>query len=162
MPAECGEKNFRHACCEEECTPHAFPNKAIKLRRLPIFFTFSALISRWLLFIAIVGNGGLSSGGVGGFAPNFEPFPSPSPSPCGLDARRPRLRIVLSRELSVRLSSLEVFLKFSISPSTVIPLVAKYSSGIPTNRTTPRSDGTPRASIIKFWIRAAFLLFVVA
>ena len=145
----------------KENAHHDFPNKAIKLRRLPIFFTLSVLILRWLCFADRWGGEGVCNGGVKEPAPGFNPFPSCNTRPCGLGVRRLRLRIVLNRELSVRLSSLDVFPRFSISPSTVVPLVARNSSGIPTNRTTPRSGGTPKESIMKFWIRAAFLLFVV-
>ena len=42
-----------------------------------------------------------------------------------------------------------------------MPLVARYSSGTPMNRMTPRVAGTLRDSAMKICIKAAFLLFVV-
>ncbi len=142
--------------------PLYFPNRAIKLCRLPIFGPFSILISKKLFFFpSELGREWLSTGGEGDLTPEFASFPSPALDSGGLDVRRPRVRMVLNRELSVRLCSLDVFRRFSISLSTVIPLVARYSSAMPTNRTTPRSAGTPRTSIMKFWMRAAFRLFVV-
>lgn len=41
------------------------------------------------------------------------------------------------------------FCRLSICPSTVVPLNAKSSSGIPTNFTTPRTGVTPSASAMK-------------
>ena len=42
---------------------------------------------------------------------------------------------------------------------TVMPLVARYSSGMLTNFTTPRSGRTPRAEVMKDCMRAALRLF---
>ena len=53
------------------------------------------------------------------------------------------------------------FCRFSICPKTVVPLNARFSSGMPRNRTTPLVAATPRESAIKACIRAALRLFVV-
>lgn len=53
------------------------------------------------------------------------------------------------------------FCKFSICPKTVVPLKAKFSSGMATNRTTPLVAATPSESAIKACIKAALRLFVV-
>lgn len=53
------------------------------------------------------------------------------------------------------------FCRFSICPKTVVPLKARFSSGMPTNRTTPLVAATPIESVIKACTRAALRLFVV-
>lgn len=53
------------------------------------------------------------------------------------------------------------FCRFSICPKTVVPLKARFSSGMPTNRTTPLVAATPSESARKACIRAALRLFVV-
>ena len=55
----------------------------------------------------------------------------------------------------------DVFCRFSICPKTVVPLKARFSSGMPTNRTTPLVVATPSESARKACIRAALRLFVV-
>lgn len=62
---------------------------------------------------------------------------------------------------SEKLSLFGDFCKFSICPKTVVPLKARFSSGIPTNRTTPLVAATPSDSATKACIRAALRLFVV-
>ena len=52
--------------------------------------------------------------------------------------------------------------KRSISPNKVLPLHAKFSSGIGTNLTMPRSAGTLSMSAMKDWMSAALRLLVVA
>lgn len=49
----------------------------------------------------------------------------------------------------------------SISPNMVVPLMAKFSSGIGWNLTMPRSGGTLKISAMNDWIKAAFRLFIV-
>lgn len=71
---------------------------------------------------------------------------------------RPR-RSVFDRLVSV-VSSLDSLLKLSISPCTVLPLVARYSSDIPTKRMIPRSGVTPSSSDMKVCIITAFRLLV--
>ena len=53
------------------------------------------------------------------------------------------------------------FCKFSICPKTVVPLNARFSSGMPTNRTTPLVAATPSESAKKACMRAALRLLVV-
>lgn len=53
------------------------------------------------------------------------------------------------------------FCRFSICPKTVVPLKARFSSGMPTNRTTPLVEATPSDSATKACMRAALRLFVV-
>lgn len=68
----------------------------------------------------------------------------------------PRDRVLLILEASSECS----FSRSSISPATVLLLVAKFSSAMGRNRISPRSGTTPNASSIAFCSRAAFRLFV--
>jgi hypothetical protein len=52
------------------------------------------------------------------------------------------------------------FSALSISPATVLPFVASFSSSSPANLTMPLSLGTCSTSATKHWIKYAFLLFV--
>lgn len=133
------------------CPIHSdyFPNMARKLRLLPILCTFSAFLSIELFSVGMGGTGGLFMGGVGGITLFPGGLTSLSGRSLGFGVLRLRLLIVPSREFSFLFSSPELLLRFSISPSTVVPLVARYSSAMPTKRTTPRSGDTPRASLIK-------------
>lgn len=137
--------------CYVECRAHDvhFPNMAKKLRLLPILCTFSAFLSNELFSVGMAGIGGLFDGGVMG-APLFSSgLTSRNGSPFGFGVLRLRLLIVPSREFSFLFSSLDDLLRPSISPSTVVPFVARYSSAIPTKRTTPRLGETPIASLMK-------------
>lgn len=49
----------------------------------------------------------------------------------------------------------------AISPAVVFPFHAAFSSGTDTKRKKPREGGTPRESSMCFWMRAAFLLFLI-
>ena len=62
---------------------------------------------------------------------------------------------------SEKFSLLGVFCRFSICPKTVVPLKARFSSGMLMKRTTPLVAATPSESAIKAWIKAALRLFVV-
>ena len=62
---------------------------------------------------------------------------------------------------SEKISLFGDFCKFSICPKTVVPLKARFSSGMLINRTTPLVAATPSESTMKAWIRAALRLFVV-
>ena len=55
----------------------------------------------------------------------------------------------------------EDFCRFSICPKTVVPLNARFSSGMLTNRTTPLVAATPSESARNAWIKAALRLLVV-
>lgn len=138
-----------------------FPNIAKKLRLLPILCTFSALLSIELFSVGMAGIGGLFNGGVTGIPLFAWGLTSRNGSSFGFAVLRLRLLMVPSREFSFPFSSLDVLLRPSISPSTVVPLVARYSSAIPTKRITPRLGETPMASLIKDWMRAALRLLVV-
>ena len=140
-----------------------FPNIDRKLRLLPIFCTFSALRSRGDFSVGIAGSEGLVKAGLRGAGlVTFEP---------GLElVRLCRLRsfgfaftdlrlLILPIADSGLVSSSEFFP--SISPSMVVPFVARYSSPTPTNLTTPRSCSTPSECNKKSWRRAALRLFVV-
>lgn len=155
-----------------------FPNKAKKLFRFPsLFGTFSRLLSsNWFadsIDIEPCGTDGFLLfllDGRGLSVSSADSAPS-SEAPCSrrgvsfgfscvLRLARPLIAPCLDW-LSTALSSLEFLLRFSISPSIVTPLVARYSSATPMKRTMPRSGGTPRDSPMKFWMSAAFRLFVV-
>lgn len=71
--------------------------------------------------------------------------------------------IPLSEATSEKLSLLfgEDFCRFSICPNTVVPLNARFSSGMPANRITPLAAATPSDSARKACINAALRLFVV-
>ena len=140
------------------------PNMAMKLLLLPIFCTFCAFLSNELGSDGMGGIAGLANGELGVLLLVFGRLSSISGSSVGLCCAFLRFRPLEAVDLecaSVALSSLEILLRFSISPSTVVPLVARYSSATPTNRTTPRSGDTPSESAMKFWIRAALRLLVV-
>ena len=141
-----------------------------KLFRRPIPFCciFSALRSSTLFPIGNAGRLGLVSGGLIGVGlaarlvfrltileRGFASF-SLSGRSRGLMDRR--LFVRGTRSLG---SSSEDLLRRSISPSTVFPPVARHSSAIGTKRMTPRSDLTPRASVMNEERRAALRLLVV-
>lgn len=144
-------------------TGYDFPKMAKKLFLLLIFCTFFAFLSNGLNSVGMGGIAGLSSDGLSIPSPDREPVSSRSGSSFGLCCvLRVRVLVLAFRKwLSTGLSSLEVLLRFSISPSIVVPLVARNSSAMPTKRTTPRSGDTPRQSDMKFWISAALRLLVV-
>lgn len=141
--------------------PRHFPNMDKKLRLLPIFWTLSALLSLKLFSVGIAGRGGPFVVGLGVWAWVSNMFSSLMTNSLAFGVRRLRLRMTPSLEFSFLFSSPEVFDWFSISPSSVVPLVARNSSAIPTKRTTPRSGVTPRDSLMNAWMRAALRLFVV-
>ena len=69
---------------------------------------------------------------------------------------------VVGNVLVVMLLIVVVFLcKRSIWPRIVVPEIARYSSGMPMNFTTPRSGSTPKEEDINDWVRAVFRLLVV-
>ena len=61
---------------------------------------------------------------------------------------------------ATRLTSL--FSAFSISPNTVWPFCARFSSRIGAKVTMPRSEGTLKMSVMNDWTNAALRLFVDA
>lgn len=157
---------------------HHFPNKARKLFLFPsLFGTFSRLLSSnrfadsidieprgtdcFLLFL--LDGRGLSVSSADSAPSSYAPCSRSGVSfgfSWALRPARPLIALCFDW-LSAALSSLEFLLRFSISPSIVTPFVARYSSATPTKRRMPRSGGTPNDSPMKFWISAAFRLFVV-
>ncbi len=145
-----------------------FPaNIAKKLRLLPILCTFSAFLSSGLGSSGIAGIGGLFSDGLfnGGLMTLLSLVAGRVSGICNLsgfdDLRlRPRRRVP-DRCAPFAPSSLDSLLRFSMSPKTVLPFVARYSSEMPTKRTTPLSGVTPRESAMNVCIITAFRLLVV-
>ena len=145
----------------------------MKLRLFPNFCTFSALRSIALFSTGIAGRGGLATLLIG-----TDCEPCQSGKSLGLDG-------VLSlngRSVGLGcacflLSFLDgkgenpaaglvsfptaVFCRFSICPSTVVPLNAMSSSGMRLNRITPLAGATPSESARKLCSKAALRLFVV-
>lgn len=68
---------------------------------------------------------------------------------------------VMARFMPMPLSSACCRSRRSMSPSMVMPFIARLSSWMATNLIIPRSGVTPIDSHMKFWIRAALRLLVV-
>lgn len=144
---------------------------AIKLFLLPIFFAFSALKSATLLVFEIGGTGGSGGvtilsldGGVGmvGVICSSR-FGRLLPFFVDLRLRILCLLFLDTDKLCLTLtpfSSAICLSSSSIAPASVIPPVAKFSSGMGTNFMSPLSGATPKLSSIDFARSAAFLLFV--
>ena len=141
--------------------------KKLFLRPIP-FCIFSALRSSVLNPAGNAGKLGLVSGGLIGvglaarlvFRLIILDRGCPSFSLSGRSRGFMERRLLLRGTKSLGSSS-EDLLRRSISPSTVFPPVARHSSAIGTKRTTPRSDFTPRASVMNVERRAALRLLVV-
>lgn len=159
----------KHAAIKAPSQSPFLPNILKKLFRRPIpFCALSALRSRTLFPIGNAGKLGLVSGGLIGVGLGARlvfrlvilerVFPSFSLSGRSRGFMDRRLFVRPTRSLG---SSSEDRLSRSISPNTVFPPVARHSSAIGTKRTTPRSEPTPRASVMNVERRAALRLLVV-
>lgn len=76
------------------------------------------------------------------------------------DRREPRVQARLMALAAVTSLSLLLFSMRSISPKTVVPFVARFSSAMGWNRRMPLSGGTARISAMKDWIKAELRLLV--
>lgn len=136
-------------------------NIARKLLLLPILCTLAALTSSGL-DASVLGIGGLFNGGL---VAMLSLVPGRESGICNFSAfddlrLRPR-RTVPDLCAPFPPSSPDSLLRFSMSPKTVLPFVAKYSSAIPTKRMTPLSGVTPSESAMNVCIMTAFRLLVV-
>ncbi|KAG9967369.1 hypothetical protein KCU61_g335, partial [Aureobasidium melanogenum] len=76
------------------------------------------------------------------------------------DLRDPLVQARLMAFAAVTSESILLFSMRSISPKTVVPFVARFSSAMGWNRRMPLSGGTARMSAMKDWIRAELRLLV--
>ena len=150
------------------------PNIAIKLFLLPTLCILLAFRSITLCAFGIAGKVGGSCVrvGLGILLPGVDWLLGTRERAGGLRCVAPRLDFlcggfaspfVVGGVLDVMLLIIVAFFcKRSICPRIVVPEVARYSSGMPMNLTTPRSGNTPREEAIKDWVKAVFRLLVVA
>ena len=130
-----------------------------KLFLRPIFCTFSAFLSNVLFSVGIAGIGGLFNGGLGAFSAVAGRLLICIVRSFGFGTFLLRPLLIVF-DLAVPAPSSSPLDRFSISPSTVLPFVPRYSSPTPTNLTTPLSADTPRESVMKAWTRAVLRLLV--
>ena len=140
------------------------PNIAMKLFLLPILCIFSALRSKGLGSSGIGGIMGLLNVGLATLLPGIEELLGTNDSlGCRLgNSFRLTFLCMISCVLGLSLcSGLAAFCSLSICPSSVVPPVARYSSGIPRNFMIPRSGRTPSDDARNDCMSAALRLFVV-
>ena len=132
---------------------------AMILLLLPSFCTFSAFMSIALFCTGIAGSGGLATLLIG-----IDCVPSLNGRSLGFDLFCLLLCAFCGNGVNngPGLSSFSGFrCRFSIWPSTVVPLKAKSSSGIRQNLMTPRAGATPNESARNVCKSAALRLLVV-
>ena len=137
----------------------------MKLLLFPNFWTFSAFRSIALFCKGIAGSIGLCSGaGLATLVIGTDCVPCLRGKSLGFPCACLRLGVFCGKGLKATALWLSMpwnFWRFSIWPSTVVPLKARSWSGTPVNFMTPRAGATPKPSARKAWSSAALRLFVV-